>query len=99
MPRSCANGHEFESAGVCDEPRLTLHIGVDLTAYSATTLGNVALFSTPAYQANDPTSLSNEAASQYKPLWVAEYGDNDDTGRGWPEAFTTISQAWERSFP
>ena len=53
---------------------------VDLTAYSSTTLANLALLSTHTYKANDVTSLKNFAASKNKPLWVCEYGDNDGTG-------------------
>ncbi len=53
---------------------------VDLTAYSTTTLGSLALFSTHSYIQNDAASLAGEAASQKRPLWVAEYGDSDSTG-------------------
>jgi O-glycosyl hydrolase len=53
---------------------------VDLTEYSSTTLGDLALFSTHSYIQNDPANLAAEAVSQKKPLWVAEYGDSDSTG-------------------
>ncbi|MGH7942530.1 MAG: LamG-like jellyroll fold domain-containing protein [Limisphaerales bacterium] len=52
----------------------------DVTEYSATTLSNLALFSTHSYIENDPARLSAEAAAHGKPLWVAEYGDSDSTG-------------------
>ncbi len=52
----------------------------DLTEYSAGTLSDLSLFSTHSYIQNDPANLRAEAASQKKPLWVAEYGDSDSTG-------------------
>ncbi len=52
----------------------------DLTSYSATTFGNVALVSTHTYPANDAANLKSVAASQKKTLWMSEYGDNDGTG-------------------
>ena len=53
---------------------------VDLTAYSSTTLGNLALLSSHTYKTGDAASLKSFAAAQKKPYWVTEYGDNDGTG-------------------
>ena len=52
----------------------------DLTSYTSTELGNVALFTTHTYNFNGEAGLKTEAASAGKSLWVSEYGDDDGTG-------------------
>jgi alpha-tubulin suppressor-like RCC1 family protein/O-glycosyl hydrolase len=52
----------------------------DLATYSQTTFNDMGLFSTHTYGANDAANLKSLAATQKKPLWMAEYGDNDATG-------------------
>ncbi len=52
----------------------------DLATYSQTTFNDLGLFSTHTYGTDSAANLKSLSAAQLKPLWMAEYGDNDATG-------------------
>jgi prepilin-type processing-associated H-X9-DG protein len=52
----------------------------DLNAYSSTARNNLNLCTTHTYSETGNSTLASQARSLGKPLWVAEYGDNDGTG-------------------